>query len=766
MNMLRASIVFAALLLLAQALGVTDQAHAQQQTEIERLELLVRSRQQRGERDSVLVRLLLDLAQEYRRGNPERALNIAREAESLARSINDNPGLANSFTSIGITYAGTGAWVRALNHFLKALQLKEELGDQQGMAALLSNIGVLHGKLNDEERALRYHQRAAKYFQETSDVRGLSYSYNNIGVIHMDRGEYDKALQHFVASLDLKKDLRDVQGLASTHLNIGICYFLQGVLARAEENFQRAAELYTNIGDKTGQAETYLRMGMLQQARKQYPAALQLGERALALATAINARAVERNALKLCADANAALGNHAPALDYYRRHTALKDSLFNEESSKIINDMTANYELAQREKSDKENELLKRDQQIKQMELERRAAQLKEQDQSIELLNKERTISALKLKEQEAQLITQRLEAEQRKDEIALLQKDRELLARDRALKDAELQRQVSLRNSVIIGSFFLVIILFLLGVSYRLKRRTALIFQQKSEELEAANADIRKHEELLQDQAIQIERKNEELTRQNAMLEQLNNEKNELLGIVSHDLRNPIGGILMVAEAMTEEGRSPEYLRAKAQSIHETAGMVITLVRNLLDINRLESGRMQLDQLPIDVRPLLMQLVHAHARWAERKHIRIDVDLADDGTLILGDKGAMSQILDNLISNAIKYTALGSTILLRMRRADSRIVLEVWDEGEGMTEEDEERMYQKFAKLSAKPTGGESSTGLGLSIVKKLTETMGGAVNYRRREERGSVFTVDLPAASLNGSSHEHNLADARAEA
>ena len=121
MNMLRASIVFAALLLLAQALGVTDQAHAQQQTEIERLELLVRSRQQRGERDSVLVRLLLDLAQEYRRGNPERALNIAREAESLARSINDNPGLANSFTSIGITYAGTGAWVRALNQDRKSV---------------------------------------------------------------------------------------------------------------------------------------------------------------------------------------------------------------------------------------------------------------------------------------------------------------------------------------------------------------------------------------------------------------------------------------------------------------------------------------------------------------------------------------------------------------------------------------------------------------------------------------------------------------------
>jgi len=82
------------------------------------------------------------------------------------------------------------------------------------------------------------------------------------------------------------------------------------------------------------------------------------------------------------------------------------------------------------------------------------------------------------------------------------------------------------------------------------------------------------------------------------------------------------------------------------------------------------------------------------------------------------------------------------------------------------MTEEDEERMYQKFAKLSAKPTGGESSTGLGLSIVKKLTDTMGGTVHYRRRDERGSVFTVDLPAAAFNGSSQEHNLANARAGA
>ncbi len=736
------------------ALAFTASLHAQQGGELQRLETLLRSREQRGLRDSVNVRLLLDLAQEYRKTNPEHALKLSHDAEDLARGLGDNAGISMAFTSTGITYAQNGSWVRALNYFLQALKLKEELGDQQGMAALLSNIGVVHGKLNDEERALRYHLRAVRYFQLAKDRQGLAYSYNNIGVIYMDKGEYKEALENLLASMDLKKELRDIPGLASTHLNIGITYFMQNASGRALESYQESARLYESLGDKHGLAEAMQRIAALRLHEKDAAGAFEMGSRALALAVETNSRVVERNALKICADAKTAMGDPSAALGYYRQYTALKDSLFNEESSKRINEMTADYELAQRERSERENELLKKDQRIKEMELERRAIQLGQQQQNIELLNRDKRIGVLQLKEQQAVLTAQRLTAAEQQGKIDLLNKNRELLERDRALQNAELEKEASLRDMLIVSSVLLLMILVLLANRYRLKKRSERLFQQKNTELEAANAEIRKHETLLEAQAVEIAHANQELTRQNAQLEQLNVEKNELMGILSHDLRNPISAIRMLAESIGEDGRSAEYVQRKAGQVADTADSVLVLAKNLLDINRLESGRMQLDSDPVPVKPIILHAVENHRRWAEKKGIEIDVDLSDGDPIAIGDDSALMQIVDNLVSNAVKYSPKGKRVGVTLLALPARVRIVVADEGPGFSEEDMQRLYQKFARLSAQPTGGEPSSGLGLSIVRKLVETMNGSIRCDRVEGKGARFTVDLPAQSAGESS------------
>ncbi|PLX26874.1 MAG: hypothetical protein C0600_10605 [Ignavibacteria bacterium] len=707
---------------------------AQQQNERERLEILLRSREQRALKDSVTVRIMLDLAQEYRKTSPEQAMSVARRAEELARDLGDNAGLAMAFTSSGITYAQQGSWVRALNHFLKALKLREELDDQHGMAALLSNIGIVHGRLNDEERALQYHLRAVKFFQLSNDRQGLAYSYNNIGVISMEQGKYDEAIQNFQSSLELKKELRDRPGIASTYLNLGITYYLLGGLSRALENFQYSAKLYESLGDKHGMAEAMQRMGMLHLRRNAPEKAFTIGNKALKLARETNSRVTERNLLKLLSDARSAMGDPTTALRYYQEYTALKDSLFNEESSKRINEMTTSYEVAQREKSERENELLKRDRRISEMELERRATMLRQQDQDIELLNRNRRISELQIERQDATLRTQELEAAEQDNRIRLLNKNRELLERDRALKESELERQAWLRNFFIISSVLLILVMLLLANRYRLKKRSAKILEEKNLALEEANIEIRRHE-------TQLERQNEEL-------EKLNNEKNELFGIVSHDLRNPIGGIRMLAESIAEDGRSDEYRQRKAVMVYETADDLLELVKNLLDINRLESGRKMLDSEPVPLSPILDRVVENHERWAKKKEIAVNVRCEDSLPPIQGDDSAIKQILDNLLSNALKYSPPGKHVFIDVDQVDAMLRIEVRDEGPGLTEEDRERLYEKFAKLSARPTGGEYSTGLGLSIVKKLVETMEGEIVCVSNPGDGARFIVTLPAS------------------
>lgn len=723
---------------------------AQPQGEIQRLESMLRNREQRGMRDSLNVRLMLDIAQEYRRSDPEKAIALARKAEGLARALGDNAGLAMSFTSSGITCAQQGAWVRALNYFLKSLQLKEELGDQHGMAALLSNIGVVHGRLDDEDRALRYHQRAIRYFELSNDSQGLAYTYNNIGVIYLDQGHYDQAMENLLASMKLKEALGDTPGLASTSLNIGITCFMRGLMDAALENYQRSAKLYEGMGDRHGLAEVMQRIAALYLREGNAARAYDIAARALRFARETNSRVVERNVLKICSDARAVLGDHAAALRFHHQYTGLKDSLFNEDSSKRINEMTANYEFARRERSDRENELLRKEQRIKEMELEQHATQLRQQRQNIELLNRDKKINDLQLKEQEAIVRAQRLEAAEQKNKIELLNTTQELLQRDRALKDVELEKQTWLRNMLILSSLLLAVILLLFANRYRLKKRSAEMLEERNLKLQAANTAIREHEVMLEAQAGKIAQANEELKRQNTLLEHLNTEKNELMGILSHDLRNPISTIRMLAEAIGEEGRSPDYVQRKAGQVADTADSLLVLAKNLLDINRLEAGRMQLDSAPVDVLDIIQRAAENHRSWARTKGIALEAEVAEQEAMAWGDDAAVMQIVDNLLSNAIKYSNAGTHVHLSLVADVASVRIIVEDEGPGFSAEDLEKMYHKFTRLSAQPTAGEPSSGLGLSIVRKLVDSMQGDIHCESREGKGTRFIVVLPAAAV----------------
>ncbi|MBR9978081.1 MAG: tetratricopeptide repeat protein [Bacteroidetes bacterium] len=733
-------------LLLFLVFPVLTRMQAQPREELQRLESMLHAREQRGVRDSLNVRLMLDIAQEYRRSNPERSLGLARKAEGLAQTLGDHAGLAMSFTSSGITYAQQGAWVRALNYFLKSLQLKEELGDQHGMAALLSNIGVVHGRLDDEDRALRYHQRAIRYFELADDSQGLAYTYNNIGVIYLDQGHYDRAMENLLASMKLKEALGDTPGLASTYLNIGITCFMRGMMDAALENYQQSAKLYEGMRDRHGLAEAMQRIAALHLREGNAARACDIASRALRYARETNSRVVERNVLKICSDARAVLGDHAAALRFHHQYTALKDSLFNEDSSKRINEMTANYEFARRERSDRENELLRKEQRIREMELEQHATQLRQQQQNIELLNRDKKINDLQLKEQEAIVRAQRLETAEQKNKIELLNTTQKLLQRDRALKDVELEKHAWLRNMLILSSLLLAVILLLFANRYRMKKRSAQMLEERNVKLQAANTAIREHEVMLQAQAEAIAQANEELKRQNTLLEHLNTEKNELMGILSHDLRNPISTIRMLAEAIGEEGRNHEYVQRKAGQVADTADSLLVLAKNLLDINRLEAGRMQLDSAPVDVTDIIQRAAGNHRSWARTKGIVLDVEVTEQEVIAWGDDAAIMQIVDNLLSNAIKYSNTGTHVHLSIvADVDSvRIIIE--DEGPGFSAGDLEKMYRKFTRLSAQPTAGEPSSGLGLSIVRKLVDSMHCDISCSSVEGKGTRFIVTLP--------------------
>lgn len=226
--------------------------------------------------------------------------------------------------------------------------------------------------------------------------------------------------------------------------------------------------------------------------------------------------------------------------------------------------------------------------------------------------------------------------------------------------------------------------------------------------------------------------------------LKRLNDEKSTFLGIAAHDLRNPLGVILGYAEMLRDEEHSRTEAAEMAGKVVAAAERVRDLVAGLIEVSAAESGRVTLEKRPCDLLGITRKVVESHASPAGRKEIGIRVD----GTpvVVTGDPGAIQQVVENVLSNAVKFSPWKSTIVVTVHPDGGAGVVDVEDQGPGISEADRARLFEKFARLSARPTGGESSTGLGLSIVKTLTEAMGGDVSLESPPGRGARFRVRLP--------------------
>ena len=236
-----------------------------------------------------------------------------------------------------------------------------------------------------------------------------------------------------------------------------------------------------------------------------------------------------------------------------------------------------------------------------------------------------------------------------------------------------------------------------------------------------------------------------EMLETSNQQLRHLNKEKTEFLGIAAHDLKNPLTTIIGNAELLRMV-KDPEKLGQLSDRIVTAGTRMRDLIITLLDANAIEEGRFTSDIKPCDFSSLIEQSIESNSANAARKEIEIVSELAANLTA-LTDANATIQILDNMISNAVKYSPLSKRVYVRSYQEDEFVVAAIKDEGPGISEEDQAKLFKKFSRLSAKPTGGESSTGLGLSIVKRLAESMNGTVGCRSRLGDGAEFYVKLPA-------------------
>ena len=288
---------------------------------------------------------------------------------------------------------------------------------------------------------------------------------------------------------------------------------------------------------------------------------------------------------------------------------------------------------------------------------------------------------------------------------------------------------------------------------------------EKQAKELKKANAailaknkELRSQNEHIQDQAdylheanksiskmhAEVQKQKEEILRKNTELISLNNEKNNLIGIVAHDLKSPLNqikGLISIIKLQPDKV-DPEVM-AYLDIIENSATRLSGMINKILDVEAIESKKPNIKIEKVDIGKLMKELVKNHEIVAQEKNITLNADIESGRLEAEVDKGYATQIYENLISNAIKFSPRWSTVYIKLCSNKKRVVCEIKDEGPGISDDDQKKLFLKYQKLSAQPTGNETSTGLGLSIVKRYVEAMNGKIWCESELGKGASFFV-----------------------
>lgn len=297
------------------------------------------------------------------------------------------------------------------------------------------------------------------------------------------------------------------------------------------------------------------------------------------------------------------------------------------------------------------------------------------------------------------------------------------------AFRESDLELNSRIEEVVQFASFGLIALtctLAFLRLSRELRKISTLV-----EALETANETLE-----------------EKVAMRSRQLSEANAAKDHFLGIASHDLKTPLAGIQGLVQLMRLEKKDRDEAEANYLNyIEDACASMLTMIANLLDINRIDRHEVVFHKEPVAVKTLLEQVGQAFFAHAKKKGIPLEV--AGDDVTIHTDHANLLRILENLVSNALKFSSPGQPVELRTSLDDRTITFTVVDHGPGIDPGEIPSLFKKFSRLSNRPTAGEGSSGLGLAIVKELTELAGGTLSVQSTVGKGSSFSVRFPLDS-----------------
>ena len=312
------------------------------------------------------VDILNKISQAYLTESPQKAVEYSNQALKLSEEMKYIKGEALSLKIIGAGNYYLSNFDKSLEYYFKSLKIMEDIDDKVGISSLLNNIGIIYWRLNNFDKALEIYTESLKIMEELENKEGISRALNNIGLIYMTLGNYEKALEKFLESLEIVKEIDNKKIIAYCLNNIGIIYWYLMDFDKSLEYYLESLIINEEINNKYGIAGSLKNIGGAYLQLNNYDKSLTYLERSLKLAKEIEAKDLIQNIYVSFYELFLRKENYQESLEYFKLYTAVKDSMFTEESSKKIAEMQTKYET---EKKEKENEILKKDNKIQKLEI-------------------------------------------------------------------------------------------------------------------------------------------------------------------------------------------------------------------------------------------------------------------------------------------------------------------------------------------------------------------------------------------------------------
>jgi len=582
------------------------------------------------------------------RSNFTKAITHYKIALNLSQHYKYPKSEAMAYIQIGHIYSEQANFQMALEIYLKAYRIVESNNYQDlkfGALFNIANIYILNKqwkigieKLNE----LLLHANTSKdHYYEASVIN------NNLGTAYEALGQYKTALSYYLKSLELTKNIKTKEGIGNNYHNLGSIYYWLSEYDLAIDYIEKSLVIARKNTSKLDFVYNYECLAKIYLKQKKYDKALDLLTRATNIAKELNVKSKIIDLAKFKTEYYFIIGELLLAEKAFTEYDSLKDSFIKNEKSEQLIQMQTLYET---EKKEKENELLKTQNQLSALNLE----------------------------------------------------------------KQIEHKNQITIG---LIGALFLLIIIIVL-----LRNRT--IANKVNEEIN-----------------IKLEDSNEKL-------QVINSTKDKFFSIIAHDLRSPLGAILSFSNLIEDECTSSKEVETVAEYnnyLNQSAHNLNSLLENLLEWSKSQLGNIKYQAETCDLSEIVLDNIEIQKLRAKEKSIEITTKL-DKAIKIRADINMIDTVIRNLLSNAIKFSFPKSEIIVYHKIEGNFIHLSVQDQGMGISQSQQKKLFKIDSNLSTLGTNNETGTGLGLILCKEFVEKNGGRIWIDSEEDKGATFTFTIP--------------------